>query len=174
MVKIFLFALSASLVYLFFSATHPLAMGLILLVQTFCLSLLSGLVSQTFWLRYVLFLVLLGGILVLFLYVTRLARNELFTPRVTLSVSASVVFGLVCGGLSWPLFYPLKRSFSWSAFPLSECLSASNFTPASFLTAFYNFPTLGVTLTLAWYLLLALLIVAKIINAKAGPLRSYV
>ena len=52
MVKIILFAVSANLGYLFFNVSHPLAMGWFY----FYIALLSGTVSQTFWLRYVLFL----------------------------------------------------------------------------------------------------------------------
>lgn len=169
MIKSLLLALRVSLVYLFAGTSHPLALGLILLAQTFCIALLSGLTTHTFWLRYVLFLVFLGGLLVLFLYVTSLARNELFSPNPSLWGIAIVIFS----GVTWGLTAP--RPFLQASFPsLSLPLSNPGLTPSSFssfLSLFYSPPTLGVTLGLAWYLLLALLVVIKLVNAKAGPLR---
>ena len=50
-------------------------MGLTLLIQTILVSIISGLITKTFWFSYILFLVFLGGILVLFIYVTSLASN---------------------------------------------------------------------------------------------------
>lgn len=48
MIKSLLLALRVSLVYLFAGTSHPLALGLILLAQTFCIALLSGLTTHTF------------------------------------------------------------------------------------------------------------------------------
>ena len=33
-----------------------------------------------FWCSYILFIIIIGGILVLFMYITRLASNEIFSP----------------------------------------------------------------------------------------------
>jgi NADH-ubiquinone oxidoreductase chain 6 len=54
-------------------------MGLVLLIQTLIVALLTGVLASSFWFSYILFLVFLGGMLVLFIYVTRLASNEMFS-----------------------------------------------------------------------------------------------
>jgi hypothetical protein len=36
--------------------------------------------TEDFWSSYILFIIIIGGILVLFIYVTILASNEIFSP----------------------------------------------------------------------------------------------
>jgi len=36
--------------------------------------------TEDFWCSYILFIIIIGGILVLFIYITRLASNEIFSP----------------------------------------------------------------------------------------------
>lgn len=54
-------------------------MGLNLLVSTIIIGLVVGRITSTFWLSYTLLLILLGGLLVIFIYVALLARNDKFT-----------------------------------------------------------------------------------------------
>jgi NADH-ubiquinone oxidoreductase chain 6 len=58
---------------------HPLAVGIILLIQTIITCLIRGLINKRFWFQYILFMEFVGGMLVLFIYVTRLASNEIFS-----------------------------------------------------------------------------------------------
>nr|WBV74594.1 NADH dehydrogenase subunit 6 [Cordax unidentatus] len=169
MLKTSLLFLSIWSCCLFVISTHPLSMGLTLLVQTFVIALISGFATQTFWMSYVLFLVFLGGMLVLFLYVTSLASNELFTIKpltlmIGLLLSSTITLALLWSAstLDFSSNSTLHNELSlqWLSFPQLS------------LNAFYSLPTAGTTIFLAWYLLMALLIVAKIINVNEGPLRS--
>ena len=36
--------------------------------------------TTKFWVSYILFIIIIGGILVLFIYITRLSSNEIFSP----------------------------------------------------------------------------------------------
>ena len=36
--------------------------------------------TEDFWYSYILFIIIIGGILVLFMYITRLASNEIISP----------------------------------------------------------------------------------------------
>ena len=51
---------------------------LILFIQTFLLVLFLGNVFQIMWFSYVLFIVYIGGILILFFYIISLINNKLF------------------------------------------------------------------------------------------------
>nr|WRO45126.1 NADH dehydrogenase subunit 6 [Lycocerus limbatus] len=57
---------------------HPLSMGLNLLIQTILIAMITGLMSMNFWISYLLFLVMVGGMLILFMYMTSIASNEKF------------------------------------------------------------------------------------------------
>nr|YP_009502941.1 NADH dehydrogenase subunit 6 [Isoperla eximia]AXG21544.1 NADH dehydrogenase subunit 6 [Isoperla eximia] len=157
---------------IFTQMSHPLAMGLMLLIQTLCICLLTGFMTQSFWFSYILFLVFLGGLLVLFIYVTSLASNEMF------SMSTSTLFlggtMLVIGVFFTLIIDPLPY--------LINCLNADmmdvsmiNFyyEEASLsLTKLYNQPTGLITLMLVLYLFLTLIAVVKITCIFFGPLRQ--
>jgi len=42
--------------------------------------LIRGTIYRRFWFSYILFIIIIGGMLVLFIYITRLASNEIFSP----------------------------------------------------------------------------------------------
>nr|ASM82654.1 NADH dehydrogenase subunit 6 [Eudohrnia metallica] len=169
MTKLLILLLSFWVGIAFSGATHPLAMGLALMIQTLLVALLVGMTTQTFWYGYVLFLVFLGGMLVLFLYTTSLASNELFSPSWGFMGST---FGVSFTG--WIVFL-LKGElhFNSQPNPLEVETSAFNsFSPCPVdLFFLYSYPTMYLTLFLAWYLLVALLVVAKVIDISVGPLR---
>nr|YP_009692440.1 NADH dehydrogenase subunit 6 [Mesonemoura tritaenia]QEH58836.1 NADH dehydrogenase subunit 6 [Mesonemoura tritaenia] len=156
----------------FTQMTHPLAMGLMLLVQTVFISILTGLMAQSFWFSYVLFLVFLGGLLVLFIYVTSLASNEMFSMSmktlIPVIMGSSVIFFILIIldssliNLSISNFEGLNMLNT--AFYQEEALNS--------LTKLYNGPTSLITLTLVLYLFLALIAVVKITKINQGPLRQ--
>lgn len=77
-VYILYFALLGSAL-IFINLKHPVALGLTLILHTLLISGVTGLAVGNFWFSYVLFLVFLGGVLVLFIYITSLASNEKFS-----------------------------------------------------------------------------------------------
>ena len=58
--------------------THPLSIGVTLLVLVIVISLIIGIFYSTLWVSYATILILLGGLLVIFIYVSLLASNEVF------------------------------------------------------------------------------------------------
>nr|AZJ16980.1 NADH dehydrogenase subunit 6 [Caenis sp. JYZ-2018] len=160
--------ISLTLTSLFLFMNHPLAMGLVLLIQTLILSMSVGLLTPTFWFSYILFLVFLGGMLVLFIYVSSLASNEMFS----LSTKSFVLFGSL---MMMTLFIMLVADPLYSN-NLSSFIELDIFTQlpnmySMFVLKMYN--TLNYTLTMVMiiYLLLALVIVANIVIINEGPLR---
>nr|YP_009692427.1 NADH dehydrogenase subunit 6 [Mesonemoura metafiligera]QEH58823.1 NADH dehydrogenase subunit 6 [Mesonemoura metafiligera] len=164
------YSICATLV--FTQMTHPLAMGLMLLVQTVFISILTGTMAQSFWFSYVLFLVFLGGLLVLFIYVTSLASNEMFS----LSMSTLAPIFIVSASLFLILII-LDSSLinlSINNFEGAQILNSSLYQEEALnsLTKLYNGPTSLITLTLVLYLFLALIAVVKITKINQGPLRQ--
>nr|AMP43752.1 NADH dehydrogenase subunit 6 [Leptogaster longicauda] len=155
---------------LFMKSIHPLALGLMLLCQTLIISLLSGMISKTFWFSYILFLIFLGGMLVLFIYVTSLASNEMFTFSMKLMVSCVILFTLFS-------FLMLTDNFLFN-FEMNNEMQSLNNTLSYFsensinLMKLYNSPTNMVTILLMSYLLITLIVVVKVTNIFYGPLRK--
>nr|YP_008379290.1 NADH dehydrogenase subunit 6 [Nautilocaris saintlaurentae]AGS12715.1 NADH dehydrogenase subunit 6 [Nautilocaris saintlaurentae] len=147
---------------------HPLAMGLTLLFQTVVICITSGLATKSMWFSYILFLIFLGAMLVLFIYVASLASNEAFTLSLTLiSISLLTIF---LGSLFWlldPLLLSLKTSIESSFIETSQFL----FSTQSILSTIYNPTSANLTLFIILYLLLTLIVVVKITSTFFGPLR---
>nr|YP_010397600.1 NADH dehydrogenase subunit 6 [Boreoheptagyia zhengi]UQJ73678.1 NADH dehydrogenase subunit 6 [Boreoheptagyia zhengi] len=156
---------------IFMQMKHPMAMGLMLLIQTLLICLITGNYSKTFWFSYVLFLIFLGGMLVLFIYVTSLASNEMFA--FSMKIFTASFFILLIS--SFFLIF-MDNSVISSFLNNNEMLSLTDMK--SFvsentisLSKLYNFPTNLMTILLINYLFLTLIAVVKITNIFEGPLR---
>nr|QTC30717.1 NADH dehydrogenase subunit 6 [Psyttalia concolor] len=57
---------------------HPLLMAMILIFFTIIMSIKLNYLLNSFWYSYILFLVMIGGLMILFMYFTSLINNQLF------------------------------------------------------------------------------------------------
>nr|YP_010710908.1 NADH dehydrogenase subunit 6 [Ochlerotatus scapularis]WDA91135.1 NADH dehydrogenase subunit 6 [Ochlerotatus scapularis] len=156
--------------FIFMQMKHPLAMGLMLLIQTFLTSLLTGMYVKTFWFSYVLFLIFMGGMLVLFIYVTSLSSNEMFSMSFKLSFLAMtmmMIFMIISFFIDKSIIENFINNNEMTLF-LSNSLLPENIIE---LNKMYNFPTNLITLLLINYLFLTLLVTVKITKKNYGPLR---
>jgi NADH-ubiquinone oxidoreductase chain 6 len=118
-----------------------------------------------FWVSYVLILVLLGGLLVIFIYVSLLAPNELFLKKNIFKItlrSLSIFIVLIFSSL---FFWVTKRE---SYLPTSP----TDREGILWLNSLYSQDLRGVTLFLIFYLLLTLIVVVNITKHDYSSLRS--
>nr|ADF65628.1 NADH dehydrogenase subunit 6 [Vietnamella dabieshanensis] len=161
--------LTVSFTFIFMK--HPLAMGLILLLQTILISIITGIFSGSFWFSYILFLVFLGGMLVLFIYMTSLASNEMFSVSafmfLILPFSIPIFLVLYVLTFNTPAIqpFPLMYNFIFNIFKMQD-LTLN-------LLKLYNSISAYLTILLVSYLLLTLIVVVIITNFDKAPLRSY-
>nr|YP_009045465.1 NADH dehydrogenase subunit 6 [Euploea core]AHA03816.1 NADH dehydrogenase subunit 6 [Euploea core] len=165
-----LLLISFSIVMLFIE--HPLSMGFLILLQTLFLCLLLGLMINTYWFSYILFLIFLGGLLILFIYVSSIASNEMFKTYNFIMFFPMIFFLLFFS-------YLLKNNLNWLNFSFNdEMMNFSyqylffNFENKINLTKLYNNNTYYLMLMLIIYLFITLVVVVKITNIFFGPLRS--
>nr|URT60552.1 NADH dehydrogenase subunit 6 [Nepsalus chikuni] len=148
---------------------HPLAMGLTLLVQTIIVSLTCGLYTYSYWFAYILFLIMLGGMLVLFIYVTSLASNELFSFSImNLMLSISILSIMMLIILFMDKTILLLNNIEMMKFHTNNLFTENELS----LNKLYNNPTMNITLMTMNYLLLTLIAIVKIVNINYGPLRQ--
>nr|YP_011001012.1 NADH dehydrogenase subunit 6 [Bellardia viarum]WPN85809.1 NADH dehydrogenase subunit 6 [Bellardia viarum] len=170
MIQWILLSILIILNFIFMNMKHPLAMGLILLIQTMLVTLMSGVMIKSFWFSYILFLVFMGGMLVLFIYVTSLASNEMFSFSMKLLfISLSIfmtmmilLFFMHNNNLSQYLNLETKSIYNMNSYLMENSLS---------LNKLYNYPTNLLTIMLMNYLLITLIAVVKITKLFKGPLR---
>nr|QLY89458.1 NADH dehydrogenase subunit 6 [Pseudocollinella humida] len=171
MMQFMLYSLLFIFSIIFTQMIHPLAMGLMLLIQTLLICLMTGLIAKSFWFSYILFLIFLGGMLVLFIYVTSLASNEMFTMSTKLMIM-SFIFLMI----SMFIFYFMDKNLINMFFNNNEMESITNSVTylmenSLSLNKLYNYPTNLITILLMNYLLITLIAVVKITKLFYGPLR---
>nr|YP_010023476.1 NADH dehydrogenase subunit 6 [Casmara patrona]QOP62728.1 NADH dehydrogenase subunit 6 [Casmara patrona] len=159
--------------FIMFFLNHPLSMGLMILLQTLLTCLLSGMLINTYWFSYILFLIFLGGLLILFIYVSSIASNEMFSNSFKLK-SMWLISMFIClfsvmifiFNLKWLNFFnnlEMNNFFSYFLFFNNE--NKIN------LSKLYNNQTFLLMMMLIIYLFITLVAVVKITNIFYGPLR---
>nr|UFZ13732.1 NADH dehydrogenase subunit 6 [Indosialis bannaensis] len=155
----------------FIQTNHPLAMGLCLLIQTILISFITGLIIQTFWFSYILFLIMLGGMLVLFIYMTTLASNEKFSLNNNFIIYPMIIFLMFIFMMTDKNLLNINNSYI-DMMNMNNNYFIMNMENSFELLKLYNKPTMNMTLLLINYLLLTLIIIVKITNIFYGPLRQ--
>nr|YP_010952771.1 NADH dehydrogenase subunit 6 [Trapezia septata]WMQ53191.1 NADH dehydrogenase subunit 6 [Trapezia septata] len=152
--------------FLFTQLKHPLAMGLTLLLQTIMISVITGTSTYSFWFSYILFLIFLGGMLVLFIYVASLASNESFSFSFKYLIFYTSLFFFLTFFSFFidPLMCPYYSS-------LQNTSINSDFSTPFFISWIYNYNFMNFTLFIILYLLLTLIVVVKVTNFTKSPLR---
>nr|QII41733.1 NADH dehydrogenase subunit 6 [Anopheles sinensis] len=171
MTKLIIMTICLIMSFIFMKMKHPLSMGLMLLIQTFLTCLLTGIYVKTFWFSYVLFLIFLGGMLILFIYVTSLSSNEMFSMSFSLTIISFMIFMFMM-----TIFFIMDKSLTEQFIMNMEMEKISmmnNLINENILSLnkMYNFPTNLITLLLINYLFLTLLVTVKITKKFYGPLR---
>nr|ARH53997.1 NADH dehydrogenase subunit 6 [Phyllobrotica quadrimaculata] len=152
-----------SLIFMYLN--HPLSCGLILLLQTICTALLSGMMNYNYWYSYILFLIMIGGMLILFIYMTSIASNEKFKFNKNLTIILMMMISLMMIMLMMDYFYSnmiiqtidtkfLNYDKNWS------------------MMKYFNFPNNLMTFILMNYLFITLIMTVKMTKFSYGPLRQ--
>nr|AXS65498.1 NADH dehydrogenase subunit 6 [Curculionoidea sp. 13 KM-2017] len=154
---------------MFIFMNHPMSLGSILLIQTVLVSLLSGLIFNNFWFSYILFLVMIGGMMVLFIYMTSIASNEKFNlpkNKMILFFSCLIVTLLLITIIQDNHFLSmiLYKYTKWIL------LNSSNYIFN--LSKFYNLPNIQIFVIMVSYLLITLIVTMKIIGKPSKSLRQ--
>ena len=115
-----------------------------------------------------MFLIFLGGILVLFIYVTSLASNEIFKPSLILRLIIIILtsIGLITIILD-PILIPQTILLKTRLYIKDIAYS----TDLSLISTIYNSTNINLTIFIVFYLLLTLIVVVKITDTFFGPLR---
>nr|YP_009250490.1 NADH dehydrogenase subunit 6 [Coptotermes kalshoveni]AMX22715.1 NADH dehydrogenase subunit 6 [Coptotermes kalshoveni] len=146
---------------MFTQMKHPLAMGMMLLLQTMMTCLISGTMYKSFWFSYILFMIMIGGMLVLFMYMTSLASNEMFSPSNKMILITLMTLPA--------LTYIMPDQTNNKEMNAHDTTTENEITSTTMMM--YNQNTGTMTILLVLYMLLTLIVVVNIISISKGPLR---
>nr|YP_010411505.1 NADH dehydrogenase subunit 6 [Pissodes yunnanensis]URP30506.1 NADH dehydrogenase subunit 6 [Pissodes yunnanensis] len=154
-----------SMIFIFLN--HPLSLGCVLLLQTILISLSTGFLYYNFWFSYILFMIMIGGMLIMFIYMTSIASNEKFSLPKNLIIFTSLlgmIFLLII--ISQDNFY--SKFLSMNFMNMSQSIKLINLT----LNKYYNYPNMQIMIILMIYLFITLIAIVKITNKSPGTLRQ--
>nr|WIL79858.1 NADH dehydrogenase subunit 6 [Tillus nitidus] len=155
--------LSMSIIFLL----HPMSLGFILLSQTIITSLIIGMISFNFWFSYIMFLIMIGGMLILFIYMTSIASNEKFMFSNMLMIMFMMTIMLMI-----TLF--LIDNFLMNLFSINSEMITLNKNIFFYINMnkYISSTNLMISILTIIYLLITLIAVVKISNFNSGPLRQ--
>nr|YP_009144465.1 NADH dehydrogenase subunit 6 [Asbolus verrucosus]AKJ52251.1 NADH dehydrogenase subunit 6 [Asbolus verrucosus] len=158
-----LITLNVTLSLMFIMMTHPLSMGMMLLAQTLVIAMMTKNFTYNSWFSYIMFLILIGGMLILFMYMTSIASNEKFSINMKM-MSIPIIT------MTTTLIPSMYLNISTINNEMK--MMNMNMTINTSMIKYINFPANLILLFMIMYLFLALVATVKITNIKNGPIRQ--
>nr|YP_009441692.1 NADH dehydrogenase subunit 6 [Usechus lacerta]AOY39211.1 NADH dehydrogenase subunit 6 [Usechus lacerta] len=152
---------------IFIMITHPLTLGFILMIQTILISMITGNFNYNFWYSYILFLILIGGMLILFIYMTSVASNEKFNYNMKMMLMIIMFLMMI-------IILPNMLNFEFNMYMLNNEMTMFNkkmFTNMS-INKYMIYPSNMILMFMIMYLFITLIAIVKITNINKGPLRQ--
>nr|WIW75308.1 NADH dehydrogenase subunit 6 [Mecostethus sp.] len=169
MIKLMILSTSNMMNINFIKLNHPMSMMMMIIIQTLMIGLMTGMMMESFWLSYILFLTFLGGMLVLFIYITSIASNEMFkTKLISWTLISLMVIMIIMYMLDKMMFMDMMKNTE--TMNLKYSINYQEMTMS--LMKLYNNPTIIITMMMMIYLFITLLAVVKITNINQGPIRK--
>jgi len=152
--------LSIVLRTLYTRITHPVGFLIVILTQALIVCLISWVTIKSRWFSFIIFLIFLGGLIVLFIYITSLASNEIIY-----SLSYESTYNLIFIAFT-PVLYII--------FSRKEIIH-SNVTDLSKIVYIIYRPGFEILIIFSMvYLLLTLIIVVKIADQFDAPIKTLI
>nr|QVV96032.1 NADH dehydrogenase subunit 6 [Pycanum ochraceum] len=156
-----MFMLMTSLSMLFLWLKHPLSMGLTLICQTLVIALFMGMKLGSFFLSYIIVIIMLSGALVLFIYMTSVASNEKFQTSLKLIIMWMITNFIVY--ISQDKVELMEGGpFNKMDIKYEEVMLIKMFNSSSGM----------ITIMMIIYLFLTMIVVSNIASSSEGPLRK--
>nr|YP_009020002.1 NADH dehydrogenase subunit 6 [Adelphocoris fasciaticollis]AHK09967.1 NADH dehydrogenase subunit 6 [Adelphocoris fasciaticollis]AHL44278.1 NADH dehydrogenase subunit 6 [Adelphocoris suturalis]ANT45781.1 NADH dehydrogenase subunit 6 [Adelphocoris fasciaticollis]ANT45807.1 NADH dehydrogenase subunit 6 [Adelphocoris suturalis] len=140
---------------------HPLSMGMMLILQTMLMSMLTGLMNS-FWMSYILLISMLSGALVLFIYMSSVASNEKFMNKKWMWMFAMTMLMMSL------LFLFLEKKMIIKNNYFSMEMMNNDIYP---LNKMFNMENMIMIMFLIMYLLLTMIVSTYMVNISEGPMR---
>jgi len=145
------------LTILFINSSHPITIIAVILAQTLLICINMWFILNTSWFSYILFLIFLGGLIVLFVYTVRLASNEKFSIKIKRIVRVISPLILIT------VLYLIN---------INQQVEQTQAVRVKSFYRIYSIRIIRITISTILYLLLTLVVVVKITSKFKGPIRN--
>nr|YP_007374674.1 NADH dehydrogenase subunit 6 [Urochela quadrinotata]AFI54783.1 NADH dehydrogenase subunit 6 [Urochela quadrinotata] len=143
--------------FFFMFLKHPLSMSMMLISQTIIIALLTGSSLGSFFMSYIIMIIMISGMLVLFIYMSSVASNEKFKSSLLMTALFFMALFLL-------LFLPdtLYMNTMSTMFEMKEKMM---------VIKLFNWPISIMTIFMVIYLLMTMIAISNIVKNFTGPLR---
>nr|YP_011036651.1 NADH dehydrogenase subunit 6 [Xestocephalus ishidae]WRK21255.1 NADH dehydrogenase subunit 6 [Xestocephalus ishidae] len=138
----------------------PMSMGMLLVLQSMILTMIMNKTCTSSWFTLMTFLMMIGGMMIIILYMTSITSNEKFKLNILMSITLLMMLIM-----SDELMIELQINEN------QEMIYMLNMEKFSMMKI-YNKNSMKLSLMMILYLLLTMISVSKIIKHNKGPLRS--
>nr|AJT35534.1 NADH dehydrogenase subunit 6 [Phrixothrix hirtus] len=144
--------------------THPLMMSLIIIIQAIMVSLLTSMFTDNSWFSYTLFMIMIGGMMVMFIYMTSLTSNK----KVNFKKTSMMYWTLILIFLYLNLDYYFINQTTMT----NQITHMNNIKLESCMSKFMNYPLSMLMILMMIYLFIMMTASIKITYKKHGPIRQ--
>nr|YP_010952655.1 NADH dehydrogenase subunit 6 [Empoascanara falcata]YP_010952902.1 NADH dehydrogenase subunit 6 [Empoascanara quarta]WMQ52345.1 NADH dehydrogenase subunit 6 [Empoascanara quarta]WMQ53075.1 NADH dehydrogenase subunit 6 [Empoascanara falcata] len=139
---------------------NPMSLGFMLMTQTMMLILMTNSIMSTSWFTMITFLMMIGGLLIIFMYMSSIASNEKFKFKINATMLLILMF-LVTD----------EMLIETSSTEIESIMLSSNNELS--LNKLYNMKSMKMTIMMVIYLLITMISVSNMVKHYEGPLRSF-
>nr|YP_010531317.1 NADH dehydrogenase subunit 6 [Mileewa amplimacula]UXX17576.1 NADH dehydrogenase subunit 6 [Mileewa amplimacula] len=140
---------------------NPMSMGILLLIQTMIMTMFMNKMLMSSWFSMITFLMMMGGLLILFTYMSSIASNEKFMFNINLVM----IFIMIMIIFSDEMI--LKDQIKEN----EMLLNSKTFEQMSMMKL-YNKKSMFMSILMMIFLLFTMIVVTKIVKHFEGPLRK--
>nr|YP_010952941.1 NADH dehydrogenase subunit 6 [Empoascanara alami]YP_010952980.1 NADH dehydrogenase subunit 6 [Empoascanara hongkongica]WMQ52384.1 NADH dehydrogenase subunit 6 [Empoascanara alami]WMQ52423.1 NADH dehydrogenase subunit 6 [Empoascanara hongkongica] len=139
---------------------NPMSLGILLMTQTMMMILLINTILSTSWFAMITFLMMIGGLLIIFMYMSSIASNEKFKIKMNLTLMILILLLMTDDML-------IENQ------PKETQMMELSYDNDLSLIKIYNMKSMMMTIMMVLYLLITMVCVSNIVKHHYGPLRSY-
>nr|YP_009470632.1 NADH dehydrogenase subunit 6 [Mycopsylla proxima]AVF97060.1 NADH dehydrogenase subunit 6 [Mycopsylla proxima] len=140
-------------------SSYPILMGMMLLSLTFFFCISIRMMSSSSWISSTLFLIMIGGLMIIFLYTTSICSNQKFK---TLNIKMPMIYFILCSPVLMFSKNSLIKLEETTLMDTSLKEFFKLFMPMNFYSTFF----------ILIYLIFTLTIMINLLNFNSGPMRK--
>nr|YP_010736829.1 NADH dehydrogenase subunit 6 [Macropsis huangbana]WEP24703.1 NADH dehydrogenase subunit 6 [Macropsis huangbana] len=141
------------------SMKTPMSMGTVLLTQTIISTIIMNKMVLNSWFPMITFIMMIGGMMILFMYMSSIASNEKFKMNLNLTLIFII------------MMFMTEELMMENQINETEMILNLNNQETMSMTKLYNNKSMFLTVFMVLILLLTMISVSKIVLFHKGPLR---
>lgn len=154
------------------NSLHPIYFIIILLFYAILICLIISLWKFTYIYSIIIFIIIISGLLIIFIYFARLISNE--QNKITKNTLLFINISLNSIFFLWIINSPLQSNLIFMPYTSLEInhIFKINIIPFQNITEIYNHPYFNITILSIFFLLISLFLIIKITSIKTSSLRK--